>query len=516
MSEAKPILELKKLKKHFPLRRGASIKALEDVSLTVYAGEKFGIVGESGCGKSTLGRVVLQLYRQTSGVSIYYGTSLEEIAPRYLKREIARLPGYQRKAGRLFKKAEAADSRLEALRNSPSASKGKADALAGKSKEYKKEASRQLREGSRTCGSLITSAELPSIQALFAQAHKALTEAHRTLRACAKLEAKQEKNRLTLEPDPALQQQIDGLRRQAEEQNNKARDLRGQAFGCLDKAVLPITERCQDPAYLRKLDGNYETGINLGKLSSREMRRLRHDLQMIFQDPAASLDPRQSVGKAIEEVFKINTSFPSAVRRERTMRLLEQVGLKREHYFSYPHSLSGGQKQRVGIARAIALEPKLVVLDESVSALDVSVRAQVLELLNDLSSHRQLTYLFITHDLGVVKYFCDRLVVMYLGNVCELGSTDAIFHRAQHPYTVSLLASVPRPVVRENKGEDQVLQGEVPSAVTPPNGCPFHTRCGNCMDICARQKPPLLETEPGHYTACFLHPAPEPAAKGED
>ncbi|MHC1787734.1 MAG: oligopeptide/dipeptide ABC transporter ATP-binding protein [Christensenellales bacterium] len=516
MTGQTPILELKKLKKHFPLRRGASIKALEDVSLTVYEGEKFGIVGESGCGKSTLGRVVLQLYRQTSGVSIYYGTSLEAVAPRYLKREIARLPAYQRRAKRYYERAEALETRLQALEQAGKAPQKKLEALRQRAREYKKDASRQLREGSRTCGSLITSARLPEIQRLFAQAHEALTQAHRLLKDCARCEAEQEKNRLGRWEDPALAERIAIYRSQAEGQTNRARALREQAFALRDQAVLPITERCQDPLYRRKLDGNFETGINLGKLTGREMRHLRHDLQMIFQDPAASLDPRQSVGKAIEEVFRINTDFGPQVRRQRTLQLLQQVGLKEEHYAAYPHELSGGQKQRVGIARAIALGPKMVVLDESVSALDVSVRAQVLELLDELSRQRGLTYLFITHDLGVVKYFCDRLVVMYLGNVCELGTTGEIFHRALHPYTLSLLAAVPRPVVKAERGNDQVLQGEVPSAVTPPKGCPFHTRCDKCLPICSQQKPPLGETSPGHLTACFLYPAAVKPDKGED
>ncbi len=515
--EQKAIIELRKLKKRFPLGGGASIKALEDVSLTVWEGEKLGIVGESGCGKSTLGRVLLQLYRQTSGVSLYYGTSLERLGPKYLMREVSRLPLYQRRAQQYFDRARALERKISQLQADDRASEKKVAKLRFLAQENKKDASRQLREGSRTCGSLITSARLPEVQALFFKSLSGLMQAHRILKRSEKLEARQEKLRLSgREEDPALQREIQSLQEEARRAIARADELKAKAYAWKHQDVLPITERCQDPAYLDKLDRNDETGVNLGKLTGREMRKLRRDLQMIFQDPAASLDPRQSVGKAIEEVFRINTDLPRAVRRERTMQLLEQVGLKREHYDSYPNALSGGQKQRVGIARAIALGPKVVVLDESVSALDVSVRAQVLELLDDLSRQRHLTYLFITHDLGVVKYFCDRVAVMYLGHLCELGTTEDIFHSAQHPYTVSLLASVPRPVVKERDGDEKVLEGEVPSAVTPPRGCPFHTRCPRSMEICSRKKPPLCETSPGHHTACFLYPAPSKAPEGEE
>ncbi len=507
MSEKAPILELKKLKKYFVLKRGVSIKALEDVSFTIYEGEKFGVVGESGCGKSTLGRVILQLYPQTSGACIYYGIKPESMAPKYLRKEIQKLPEYQRKAREAYAGSLKTDREIEALKAKGQPDEAAVARLEAKSKEYRKEASRQLREGSRTAGSLILSEKLPEVQSLFLKSHTAFLKAHEALSARARLEAEQEQNRILEKTDTELDRQVDKLNKQAEACMEEARGFRQKAFEYRGKYTCAITELCHDPAYQKKLDGNYETGINLGKLTVREMRALRHDMQMIFQDPAASLDPRQSVGKAIEEVFRINTSDGPQVRKERTMTLLEQVGLKREHYYSYPHALSGGQKQRVGIARAIALNPKFVVLDESVSALDVSVQAQILELLNSLSRAKQLTYLFITHDLGVVKYFCDRILVMYLGNVCELADSKTLFHNPQHPYTISLLDAVPRPVVRDRDTEEKALEGEVPSALKPPKGCPFHTRCSKCMDVCKEKKPPLVETEPGHYAACFLHPA---------
>jgi peptide/nickel transport system ATP-binding protein len=246
-------------------------------------------------------------------------------------------------------------------------------------------------------------------------------------------------------------------------------------------------------------------GKDITHVTKRELRELNEKMQIVFQDPAASLDPRQTVGKAIEEVLIINTDYSPTVRREKTVALFEKVGLKREYCDYYPHQLSGGQKQRVGIARAIALDPKFVVLDESVSALDVSIQAQILLLLDALSKEKNLTYFFITHDLGVVKHFCDRILVMYLGNVCELAPSKTLFRAPLHPYTTSLLEAVPRPVVREQSKKERILEGEVPSALAPPPGCPFHTRCPKRMVICTHDKPELREIEPDHFVACHLY-----------
>lgn len=246
-------------------------------------------------------------------------------------------------------------------------------------------------------------------------------------------------------------------------------------------------------------------GVDLCTLDKAQMREIRYDMQMIFQDPAASLDPRQTVGKAIEEPLVINTDMDAARRKERALQLLDRVGLKAEHYDVYPHNLSGGQKQRVGIARAIPLHPSFIVLDEAVSALDVSVKAQILQLLNQLSTEEQLTYFFITHDLGVAKHFCDRIMVMYLGTVCELAPSKELFAHRLHPYTESLLDSVPRMRFGAGRHETEILQGEVPSPIHPPEGCPFHTRCKHCMEVCRHEKPACRELEPDHFVACHLY-----------
>ena len=522
MSQEKALLELKKLKKYFPVRRGVSIKAVEDVSFTIYEGEKFGVVGESGCGKSTLGRVILQLYPQTSGAAIYYGRTLEEMGPKYLAHEVSMLMDYQTKAQGFYQKSLELDRKAEAIRQEKDALSAlgvtnrevlkeirlskKISELEFRSKELRKDASRHLREGSRTVGSLILCKDLPKVKELFQQAQKETEQAAAAMKSIRELGKDAENARAAGKDSAAQLQKIEKLREQLRQHVESARAFRQQAWDDYHgKDILPITERTLDPEYQAKLDRNYETGINLGKLTGGEMRELRREMQMIFQDPAASLDPRQTVGKSIEEVFVINSDLSPEARKQRTLELLEKVGLKPEHYYSYPHALSGGQKQRVGIARAIALDPKFVVLDESVSALDVSVQAQILQLLNELSEEKELTYFFITHDLGVVKHFCDRIVVMYLGSVCELADSADLFHKPLHPYTESLLAAVPRPRVGKEHSTELVLEGEVPSAMNPPKGCPFHTRCSRCMDICRQERPAIIEEAPGHFVACHLY-----------
>lgn len=518
MSVQVPIITLNKLKKRFPVKGGGAVRAVEDISLTVYKGERLGVVGESGCGKSTLGRVILQLYRQTSGACVYHGRSLSEVAPRYRAREINKLLTYQHKARKDYQKSLHLELKARAARMGMDEVSAQASArevrkyrhfsrqselLSFQAKELRKEASRQLREGSRTVGSLILSRDLKKVQDLYREANQSLKLAHK-----AQKELLQQGKLVSLYndemPDTASNGPVENALR-AHLKNAGESLSRAEAYRHTN--IAEITERCSDPNYWKRLDSNQETGINLGKLSSREMRDIRRDMQMIFQDPAASLDPRETIGKAIGETFRIHTKLKQKERKERAIELLKVVGLKPDHYDYYPHQLSGGQKQRVGIARAIALHPRFMVLDESLSALDVSVQAQILQLLTDLLKEYDLTYFFITHNLGVVKHFCDRVMVMYLGSVCELAPVGNLFKTPLHPYTQSLLASVPVPEVKDRDTEEAPLMGEVPSAVNPPSGCPFHTRCPRMMPVCAEQKPQLAEQGPGHLVACHLFPA---------
>ena len=245
-------------------------------------------------------------------------------------------------------------------------------------------------------------------------------------------------------------------------------------------------------------------GKDLRSLSSREMRKMRSEMQMVFQDPFASLNPRHTVEKILEEPLIVHGMKDKKERKKRVSELLKVVGLSSYHANRYPHQFSGGQRQRIGIARALAVNPKLIIADEPVSALDVSIQAQVLNLLQDLQEEFDLTYLFIAHDLGVVRPISDRVGVMYLGHIVELTDSEELYENPLHPYTQALLSAVPIPDV-DYKGERVILQGDVPSPSNPPSGCPFHTRCPKAMPECKSVKPVLQEHRPGHYVSCHLY-----------
>ncbi len=244
-------------------------------------------------------------------------------------------------------------------------------------------------------------------------------------------------------------------------------------------------------------------GKNFIELKGEDLRKKRKEMQMIFQDPYASLDPRMTIGQILKQPFEIHGILKSSEQDEKVKWLLEVVGLKASHVNRYPHEFSGGQRQRICIARAIALEPELVICDEPVSALDVSIQAQILNLLKDLQEKLKLTYVFISHDLSVVQYFCDRIAVMYLGKIVEIGTREEIFNNPKHPYTQALLSSIPR-VGEGKKKMKQSLVGEVPSPINPPSGCSFHPRCSKKMDICSKQIP-VLEGNENQKTACWLY-----------
>ena len=250
----------------------------------------------------------------------------------------------------------------------------------------------------------------------------------------------------------------------------------------------------------------YFKGEDLSRIKGKALRELRRGMEMIFQDPYASLDPRLSVGRIISEPLSAHRVGGSRAGRVEIVReLMSQVGLRPEFYNRYPHQFSGGQRQRIGIARALALNPELIICDEPVSALDVSIQAQILNLLADLQAQRGLTYLFISHDLNVVRYLSDRVLVMFLGQICEASPTNALYTAPRHPYTRFLLDAVPQPDPTRRDEERALLTGEVSSPVNPPSGCRFHPRCPFADERCRAEKPPLAELEPGHLCACF-HP----------
>lgn len=247
-------------------------------------------------------------------------------------------------------------------------------------------------------------------------------------------------------------------------------------------------------------------GENIYDLKGDKLKAFNRNMQMVFQDPYASLNPRMTIEKIIGEGIDIHGLYKGQERKEKIYQLLRDVGLNEEHANRFPHEFSGGQRQRIGIARALAIEPQFIIADEPISALDVSVQAQVVNLFKKLQRERGLTYLFIAHDLAMVKHISDRIGVMYLGQMMEVTTSEKLYAKPLHPYTESLLSAIPIPDPEvERKRERIILEGEVPSPMNPPSGCPFRTRCPKVMKQCAESMPPMKEVEPGHFTACHLY-----------
>ncbi len=244
-------------------------------------------------------------------------------------------------------------------------------------------------------------------------------------------------------------------------------------------------------------------GQDILSFTKSQMRSMRRQMQIVFQDPYASLNPRYTIAQTLTEPMEVHQLFDAKARKERVRLILERVGLDPAYASRYPHEFSGGQRQRIGIARALVLNPKLMVLDEPVAALDVSIQSQVINLLEDLQEDFNLTYLFVAHDLSVVKHISDRVLVMYLGRMAELASSDDLFENPLHPYTKALLSAVPIPNPRARR-ERIILQGDLPSPANPPSGCVFHTRCPLVQDVCKEKIPEWREAKPNHYMACHL------------
>jgi peptide/nickel transport system ATP-binding protein len=273
---------------------------------------------------------------------------------------------------------------------------------------------------------------------------------------------------------------------------------------CIVRAYAPTAGEM-----LYRTTGNQN--VDLAKLDKHELYRYRRELRMIFQDPYSSLNPRMTLLDIVGEPLRIHHIADGKALEERVAQTLQRVGLRPEYMRRYPHAFSGGQRQRIGIARAIVLDPRIIIADEAVSALDVSVRAQILKLLKNLKQELNLTYLFISHDLSVVEYVADRVAVMYVGKLVETADTEMVFHHPMHPYTEALLSAVPKPDPLQ-RSERILLKGEIPDPSNPPSGCYFHPRCRFCVDACKVDFPELREISPGHRVAC--HRAEELSLKG--
>ena len=504
----KVLLRVSNLKQYFPLKKkGLYVKANDGITLDIYEGETFGLVGESGCGKSTLGRTLLQLYRQTDGRTMYYGRTLDDLAPVYVKKTLQTLEKRREKWHELKKHLANVQKEYDALPDGEAKYK-KHNEL----DKAVKDENDALLDMANLIGGFVCVKDIQAVQKLFLEEYRISKERVK------------EMNRRG-----AVQLDLDDLLfdiKKAEENGKNTSGLKSKeaklraSLAKIDEKLAELARRIgdvrrqldaqraqyADDAEFARYEALRDEGIDLARLEYDEIRQLRRDLQLIFQDPYSSLNPRMTVGNIIGEGLLAHGFFKKNDERmqEYIVKTMEDAGLASYFLHRFPHQFSGGQRQRIGIARSLAVKPKFVVCDEAVSALDVSIQSQIINLLADLKEQSNLTYLFITHDLSVVKYISDRVGVMYLGNMVELADTQEIFDHPLHPYTEALMAAIPTTDVEEHR-ELRILEGDIPSPVNPPQGCKFHTRCAHCTEICKHAVPEWKEMAPGHFVACH-HP----------
>ncbi len=508
------LLSISNLKQYFPLKQGRFVKANDGISIDIYKGETFGLVGESGCGKSTLGRTILQLYHQTYGRTMYYGRSLDELAPRYMYTTIKKF----HKLRKEWKELEAKRDKLEA--EYASLSEEQQYAKHGELDQARKLAEDAMLNLTKIFGGFVAVEDVSEILPVY---EKFYTCAHQKAKLLEKREvivlnrddlafAEEKKPGSVTAKLERANARVAAIDAQIAEVEQKIEAQYGEVHALRAK-YAPITPDFD------KYEQMHDDGIDLARLNYNEMRRLRRDMQLIFQDPYSSLNSRMSVGQIISEGMVAHNMVHNKGERmqQKVLKVMDDCGLAPYFLHRFPHQFSGGQRQRIGIARALATDPKFVVCDEAVSALDVSIQAQIINLLQDLKEQQDLTYLFITHDLSVVKYISDRIGVMYLGTMVELADSQEIFDNPVHPYTEALLNAIPT-TSDESHRELQILEGDIPSPVNPPKGCKFHTRCSYCTDICKQVVPEWEEVAPNHFVACHhkLHRMNEKQQKAEE
>ena len=504
----KVLLRVSNLKQYFPLKKkGLFVKANDGITLDIYEGETFGLVGESGCGKSTLGRTLLQLYRQTDGRTMYYGRTLDDLAPLYVKKTLQTLDKRREKWHELKKHLANVQKEYDALPDGEAKYK-KHNEL----DKAVKDENDALLDMANLIGGFVCVKNIHPAQKLFLEEYRISGARVKEMgrRDAVQLDLddvlfdikKAEENGKNV---GGLKNKETKLRAELAKIDEKLADLACQ-IGDVRKQLDTLRAEYAGNAEFARYEALRDEGIDLARLEYDEIRKLRRDLQLIFQDPYSSLNPRMTVGNIIGEGLLAHGFFKKNDERmqEYIIKTMEDAGLASYFLHRFPHQFSGGQRQRIGIARSLAVKPKFVVCDEAVSALDVSIQSQIINLLADLKEQSNLTYLFITHDLSVVKYISDRIGVMYLGNMVELANTQELFDHPLHPYTEALMAAIPTTDVEEHR-ELRILEGDIPSPVNPPQGCKFHTRCAHCTEICRHAVPEWKEMAPGHFVACH-HP----------
>ena len=515
MEDKKPLISIRNLKQYFPVRgkRGLFVKANDGVNLDIYENETLGIVGESGCGKSTLGRTLLQLYKQTDGETIYYGRDIDDMVPRYVLDIYHNLEKRVRTTKAHVAKAETVEAEYQKLKAAEKLKEG------GYSKEYyarrterdeiKRHANLEYLAMVRLVGGfyIVDPKEYPAItQALEAHFY-ASRELNKVNRVITKLTAKLNDAEYDVEKNGASPANRDALKAKLDSLTGPETERCKLAKEKTQAAIDAIRAKFADDPEFQKYEAMRDDGIDLTRLTYEEMRYIRRDLQLIFQDPYSSLNPRLTVGQIISEGPITHKNFLSNNERmqDYTMEIMEDCGLAGYMVHRYPHQFSGGQRQRIGIARALSVDPRFVVCDEAVSALDVSIQSQIINLLQVLKEEHNLTYMFISHDLSVVKYISDRIAVMYLGNIVELATSEALFANPLHPYTEALLSAIPTTDDPATRPEVILIEGDIPSPVNPPKGCKFNTRCRECMEVCRHVVPEWREHSPGHFVACHKY-----------
>ncbi len=519
MQNTQKLLSIKNLKKYFPIAKSSIfqkeqlyVRANEEITIDINSGETFGLVGESGCGKSTLGRTILQLYPQTAGSTLYYGRTLEDFAPSYVAKTLKNASKMIAQYKKMQAKAEKLSQEVEA---------------AGENATFFQHQNKNLAQAEADTAFQNVVKILGGFAALddCSEGAKALLEKYNINVKLSKLNEQVR----DFEGNEAFYKAVaDEIRADNTIKNPEAKIRKAEksaaAAAAKAEALQPSIAKLKEAlaaqnvkisqlkakhasnAKFMEYEAMLDDGVDLSRLKYAEMRVLRKDIQIIFQDPYSSLNPRMTVGQIIGEGLTTHKFFKpgSPKMKDYILSVMDNCGLQDYMLHRYPHQFSGGQRQRICIARALAVKPKFIVCDECVSALDVSIQSQIINLLEELKEKENLTYLFISHDLSVVRYISDRIGVMYLGNMVELGTAEEIFSDPRHPYTVALLSSIPTTDVNALKKERIILEGNIPSPIKPPDGCKFHTRCYMACDKCKRVPPPYVEVKPGHFVACHF------------
>lgn len=520
MPRTKKLLSINNLKKYFPVAKSSIfqkeqlyVRANEEITLDIYEGETLGLVGESGCGKSTLGRTVLQLYDQTAGNSIYYGRTIDDLAPSYVEETLKNSRKMIEEYKKLEEKAKALSKECEDAGEDATFFQHQKKNLALAEAETAFQKVVKILGGFAALDDPTEGAELLLLK------HKIAVELAKRKRRTAELDAEIDFYTSSIKELREAPETLKNKDKKITAAEKKAEVFRAEkakeeeSIASLEKRLYEhevrisvLKDKYSSNEEFLKYEKYLDDGIDLSRLKYSEMRLLRKDLQVIFQDPYSSLNPRMTVGQIIEEGLVTHGFFKhgSPQMKEYILDVMRQCGLQDYMLHRYPHQFSGGQRQRICIARSLAVNPKFVVCDECVSALDVSIQSQIINLLEELKEKQNLTYLFISHDLSVVRYISDRIGVMYLGNIVEFGDAETIFKDPRHPYTVALLSSIPTTEADGAKQERIILEGNIPSPIKPPEGCKFHTRCYMACDKCKRVPPPYVEVEDGHYVACHF------------